>query len=287
MKSPKMQLLCLAASMLPYAASAEYIELANSQTVTFALTETYSAPALQEKDADGKLLKDENNKTIPTYLNEYSVDTMQSQLVLKTVNTEEYASKMQTAKISNKEILEDLMEDGVIDSIAGYSISYIDTVSDDQLDDDGFYLVKKGAEPISINEYLSVNFSEDSEDYRPLAESLNYIEVETEDFVKGTTTFVVKGSEKFKEAVSISYKSSTFTALITGIGSFGSSVKTFGKGADAYSADIPSGGKISSASGGLRYSREEGEEYVDDSVLEGSISYGAGVPLPLPVPTAP
>jgi len=35
----------------------------------------------------------------------------------------------------------------------------------------------------------------------------------------------------------------------------------------------------------LRYAAINSEEYVDDSVLEGSISYGAGVPLP--VPTAP
>jgi len=282
MKSPKMQLLCLAASTLPYAASAE---LATSQTVTFALTETYSAPALQAKDEDGKLLKDENNKTIPTYFNEYSVDTKQGLLALKTVNTYEYAAKMETAKISNKEILEDLMEADVIDSIVGYSISFIDTVEDGQLDDDGFYLVKKGAEPISINEHLSVNFSEDPDDIEPFAESGKYIEVETEDFVNGTTTSVETGSAKFKEAVSISFETPTFTAIITGIGSSGSSVKTFGKGEDAYSADIPTAGKISSASGGLRYAAINSEEYVDDSVLEGSISYGAGVPLP--VPTAP
>jgi hypothetical protein len=287
MKSPKMQLLCLAASTLPYAASAEYTELATSQTVVFALTETYSAPALQEKDDDGKLLKDEYNKTIPTYWNEYSVDTYKGEDLVKSVYTEEYAATMKTAKISNKEILVELMEAEVIESIVGYSISFIDTVEEDQLDDDGFYLVKKGAEPISINEYLSVNFSEDIEDIEPFAESGKYSYVETQDFVKETSTSVVTGSEKFKEGVSISFVTPTFTAIITGIGSFGSSVKTFGKGVDAYFADIPTAGIISSASGGLRYAAINPEEYFDDSVLEGSISYGAGVPLPLPVPTAP
>lgn len=274
MKSPKIQLLCLATVMLPYAVSAQVdTSQAISQAVTFTLTETYTAPGLLEKDGEGKLVKDENNKTIPDYWNEYTVETYKGEDLVKSVSTEEWAAKMGTAKISNKEILEELKSDGVIQSITGYAISYIDI--DDGASDGGFYLTKKGAEPISIDQYLDIGRYNSS-----YAVGGTWKRVLTDDYVKETYTESETGSEKSKESITINFTVPRFSAQIAGIGSFGSAVKTFGKGEDAYTQTIPAAGKISSVSGGLTYAEELDVE--DVSVLEGNISLAAGVPVPVP-----
>jgi hypothetical protein len=99
--------------------------------VTVALTLTYEAEALLLKDETGKVLTVANGGG-PTFENNYSVETYigtePERVLVKTVTTQEYGSKLLVAKWGNAEIIKLLVEDGTLPKIgkspflAGWSI---------------------------------------------------------------------------------------------------------------------------------------------------------------------
>lgn len=114
------------------------------QTVTMQMAIHSTAPGTYEKDEDGKTITPKE----PTYYNEWSKYNSND---IEIQYNEEWVAKIQTLKVGNKEILEELVDAGVIPSIAGWSIKLISTGA---YEDSEFYLVKKDADPIYIGDYL-------------------------------------------------------------------------------------------------------------------------------------
>lgn len=275
MSRPLFHAAAFAAGLVPLTAySQSSDERPTIQPVTFALTETYEAPALAPKDEEGKVIKGED----PVWENEYSVETYKGEDLVKDVYTYEYGSKMLTYKISNKEILTDLMNEGVIDSIAGYSISFVSEDGGDGGENggaNGFYITKKGEAPIHIDDYLSVD-----DEYGADVATDSYKEVETYDYTKDTETYSVTGKGNGKTLVGVYYETSAYSVYMQGVATWSDSLKSFGKGEDQFYAWIPSSGKVSAITGDLDESGDDEfdneDEYEDNSLIEGSISLGAG-----------
>ncbi len=110
-----------------------------TSSITVALTFTYELPALQEKMVDpetGKLVisKDEDGKPIPTFENNYTLETYNSNGdMTKSVMTDEYGSKMAVSKFGNADILAYLVDSAVLEPkgskypfITGYSLIVVD-----------------------------------------------------------------------------------------------------------------------------------------------------------------
>jgi hypothetical protein len=136
----------LASGLLTVSAQAQGVTF--SQRATIALTMSETAPALDEKDETGKKTGNSN----PVYFNEYTTTKNRT-----TVDVEESGSKIVRSRMSNREILEMLVELDVISSIRGWSIIYLtpgiyETSSTPRAI--GFYIVKAGANPINISEFL-------------------------------------------------------------------------------------------------------------------------------------
>lgn len=114
------------------------------QTVTMQMAIHSTAPGTYEKDEDGKTI----TPKVATYENEWSKENSAGDTIQENY---EAVAKIQTWKVGNKEILEELVDAGVITSITGWSFKLISTGA---YGDSEFYLVKKDADPIYIGEYL-------------------------------------------------------------------------------------------------------------------------------------
>ena len=114
------------------------------QTVTMQMAIHSTAPGTYEKDENGKTITPKE----PTYYNEWSKYNSND---VEIQYNEEWVAKIETWKVGNKEILEELVDEGVIPSITGWSIKLISTGA---YEDSEFYLVKKDADPIYIGDYL-------------------------------------------------------------------------------------------------------------------------------------
>jgi len=99
----------LALVMLPVTAFAREAFIAN---VNIGLTVTSTVPALVEKDADGKTVKPRN----PVFGNKWTTPKG---------NFFEVGSKMQKSRVSNREILQWLVNEGVIDAVKGHKIATV------------------------------------------------------------------------------------------------------------------------------------------------------------------
>lgn len=91
--------------------------------VTISLVETWSEEALLQKDEEGNLISEQTDGQsyrIPTFENQFSTSTGN-----RFIETYEYGSKIGTYRIGNRQILEQMLADELLDgstSIRGWSI---------------------------------------------------------------------------------------------------------------------------------------------------------------------
>lgn len=120
------------------------------QTVTMQMAIHSTAPGTYEKEYEGG--KTITNPKVPTDYNEWVKRNSADDVIQY---NEEWVAKIQTLKVGNKEILEELDELNEalpqINGITGWSIKLISTGA---YGDSEFYLVKKDVEPIYIGDYL-------------------------------------------------------------------------------------------------------------------------------------
>ncbi len=261
MKKNKIQLIAIAASLIPCMGYSQYT---NSQLVTFALTETYTAPSLVAKDQTGKPLKGEDGK--PYFVYEQTFSTTRGTVV---TTTQEAGSKMVTERISNKQILEALVEAGVITNITGYSIALYTN------DDEGgvaFHLVKAGSPAINISQYLYPD-SETSGGEAVTSSAVKVVATSStsETVIRDTST------ETSKEEVSLLFKTLQADVKMSGILNFTETLRTVGTGSAKRTITVPGAGSITNIIG----SSASAEEDEDDSLIEGRINLGPGVLLPV------
>lgn len=260
MKHKQKLLTGLFALSLATTLSAQQITI--SQNVVFALTETYSAPALPDRNEFGVPIRGAE----PVFSNTFSVTNTSGQ----TMTTTEEGSKMVAARISNKEILLDLVEEKVIESIIGYSIQLRGEPDDDGNVDTKFYLVKRGETPIDITEHLSIDESDDS--YGE-AENYSYRKVEVSAPARETIT----GRANGKEQVSLKYASSSVEIEMDGIGNWSESYRNLLLGPSLIGFWAPGSGSVTSIAGKLTIKETTPSDDSAPSLIEGKITVGGGV----------
>ncbi len=118
-------------------------------------------PATVSRNINGVVLRDGRNKPIPAFEAFWEVRDEEDRLVEENW---EWASRLRNEKYGNKEFLQDLVDFGVIDSIAGWSIKFVQPTygAPDDLagltDGDGWYfLVHRNSEtnpPISLSQIM-------------------------------------------------------------------------------------------------------------------------------------
>lgn len=237
--------------------------------VTLKLIEQYSEDALFQKDEFGNILLDKDNQKIPTDYNEYSVDTYSGDTITKSTYTYEEGSKIATYKISNKEFLEALVEEGVIQNIFGWALVTVD--ADDV--GSGTFITKKDAEPINVDQYLYTEWG----DVEAEAEQESTKEVYTYNWLSDTETFKATGTQKSRSLVGIKSQFASAKIDSHGVLDETATLKTFGTGEDQYTQWIDGANNITSISGSLVYFDDYlgGWDNYDGSLITGSISIAA------------
>ena len=236
-----------------------YGQVSVSQNVTVALVETTTAPALAAKDESGVVIRGAD----PVESNSFSVTNARG----VTTSTEEYGTKMVTFRISNKELLEDLVEQGVIESITGYALQLIGSPDEEGYVDSKFYVVKRGETPIDISEYFFVD-SEDAE-----AENYSYRSVEVSNPATETVTFTETGRANGKELIQLTYSAIDGGLELEGIANWAETYRVIGKDPDQVSLWVPAAATVTSIVGSAGDSSSE----ESDTLIEGRISVAAGV----------
>ena len=264
---------------MPFMAQAQQFN-ATSQNMVFALVETYTAPALQLKDDSGKPARDENGSIIRelTYSNEFSVDTMRGEETLRTVSTFEEASKMVTFRISNREIITEIVNELQLGSITGYSLAF---VKGDDDDEDFMYkieLQKRGSDPVDVTSYFDIEPLEGG------AEADVYRSVTTEDFVRETSRTVESGSGRGKQMIGISINTDDSEISLVGVLSWADTLRNLVDRSsgepEPYTFYVPSAWRINAISGTLSLKDDDQVDSEDDeegpSVIEGNVTMSAG-----------
>jgi hypothetical protein len=254
--------------------SAGYSQVTMTQNVTVALVETYTAPALPAKNESGVVIRGAD----PVSRNEFSVTSSRG----VTTSTIEEGTKMVTVRIGNKEMLQDLVDEGVIPSITGYSIQQIGTADEEGYFDGKFYVVKRGETPIDISEHLYVKSDvDDSEDTE--AEAYSYREVTVDQPERVTITAKANG----KELISLVYESSSSILEMTGVANWAETYRKVGIAPNQVGVWAPGAASITGISGSLEVlsdddaeistMEDESSDDEPDSVLEGRFSVSASV----------
>jgi len=269
MKNKYLQYIGVAIGLFPLTTYSQEPLYSTIQSITCTLTATWEEPALVPKDETGMVIKGEDL----VEENFYSVESP-----TKIVETFEWGTKMVTEKISNKEILMYLVEEDVIESIVGYSLSLI--YESDEYDEEArFVLTKKGTAPIDISEFLSIVDEEFAYNSYVGVATESYKSVTTRIGDSETTIETGRGNGKAFAEIELTLPAYGMTAAIRGVLSWADTLKSFGKGADQFYAWIDSAGGIKSVAGSVMYT---GDDYPSE-IIEGSISFGAAslyIPLP-------
>lgn len=131
-----------------FLSAADELSAQSEAPVVLMMTESYTAPGAFERDEIGRVLVPRQ----PVYSNLWTIynrfgDPLQ--------DNEEYVSKIQTNRISNREILELLVAEGVIPSIFGWSLKAV--YPDDPLAEPLFYVTRPGFVPIYVGNYMVLN----------------------------------------------------------------------------------------------------------------------------------
>lgn len=147
--------------------------------VTVALTYSYTAPALAAKYDDGKVIPASDGGG-PEYRNSFSVETIKKvkmddgdggfyyeDMVVKTVSTEEYGSKIVTGKWGNADIIKALVASGVLPqkgTKAPYTAGWALIVAYSPDGEPQFFARHTDKTAVSLSEVLGVGIPPSSEE---------------------------------------------------------------------------------------------------------------------------
>lgn len=182
------KLLATFVSLVPVTCFAQFTA---TQAVTFAITETFSAPALPAKNENGAIVA--NSPLV--FENEFSITRSSV-----TTSTHEYGSKMFTARISNREILLALVDEKVIDNITGYSLAFVSSVSANGIDDGKLMCVHRTRPSVDVSAYISFDSELEGE-----ATTNITTKITTENSTTATSSNRISGSLSRRERIEISF----------------------------------------------------------------------------------
>jgi hypothetical protein len=236
----------LALALLPLTAAAQPVLRGSTATVTLKLKEAHTAPALLEKDIDGKVVRDDDGKTIPTYDNEIVKESSS-----KITETYEYGSKIINTRFSNREFLILLQSEGVIPGISGWSIIHFLPDEQDGLNGvvaadgpiGGFYVIKSGEDPVPVGDYLRMEFTGGE------ACKENFKFVTTFNKAAESETTSASGNSQCMETVRLLARLNQRQADIRAILHSRSHYRTYGKGEDQFRMWMPGASSIRELSG--------------------------------------
>lgn len=249
--------------------------------VTLSLTLTAEVEGTVAKDENGKPLKKGTEGAGPAFENTYDV----TKKGVKTAEVYEYATKFATAKYSNKELLLDLVELDVIEDVKGWSLvqvvsTYLDEVVTDDEEtvagveiergDSGFFLVKKGADPIDVSDYFYAGFGEGGGVQAYTEETVTPFAEDAPDY---PFSYSASGKYKGTGMVRIDLDTEEEEHEAWAYGVFTGSFKTGTIGKDKAPIFLSGASKVSNVFG---YYYEEEEDL--EAVVEGSVSFANGTP---------
>lgn len=250
----------------------------SEQAVTIAFTETITAPSLKPRDEAGKILTGElvgeNAWSAATY------NANNKPLVV--TGNYEYGTKQVIFKISNKELLQKLIDEGDIPGpITGWALKFVNQGETPQSAAGRFYAVKAGLAPVELSGIVEIGGDggaatvavksslKTTHQYAPEGTELDGSPTETET-VSYTANFL------FNAWIEIAF--SDRSLRLNGILSEAWSLKSFGTGAGKYWQFVPGAAKLDSGSGTMHFAGDEPGD--SSSVMKGTISLAAGKTFP-------
>ncbi|GAA5147550.1 hypothetical protein GCM10023213_42360 [Prosthecobacter algae] len=283
-------------ALLPFALLALSVSSVNAAVpgsvanVTFALTLTNSTPGTVFKDSRGVPVKDPVTK--PAYINQWVIANDAAKTV---VSNYEDISKMKTVKFGNKELLTELVDQGILPEygdkapyIAGWTIVSVNASGFANEFGEGFqqypskfYAVHKAeGDIVDLSNHIDYSFGSDyaeTSTYKTVEKFINY------NTPQQSTTLSLTNTSNWKETVyyEIDFEGfnsgATVTALLdgfefAGVSAIGNKQTSIGVGLEKMDVFVDTAGKTASISGAGPRIEEDG----DRAVVEGSISFSAG-----------
>ena len=230
--------------------------------VTLKMTESFTAPGTVLKDDTGRPVQ----PSTPAYENIWSTTTQDSQ---------EFVSKILAFKLSNKEFLELLVDQGVIASITGWSVK---ATYDEFADGPNLFITKDGVAPIFIGDFFEFLAGADVFAQKS-NETIRYNSLGDE------TGYSISDAFKSKSDLTLNFATNEAEPLamtLHGIWNFSSALKFLGTGEDRVVLYVPGACSLTGISGTLL----DPEEVVNDedgfyfgSLIEGSWTFAAATPV--------
>ncbi len=283
-------------ALLPFALLALSVSSVNAAVpgsvanVTFALTLTNSTPGTVVKDSKGVPVKDPG--TTPAYINQWVIANTAAKTV---VSNYEYIAKMKTVKFGNKELLTELVDQGILPKygdrapyIAGWTIVSVNASGFANEFGEGFqqfpskfYAVHKAeGDIVDLSNHIDFGFGGDFAQTGTYKTIEKFINVGTD---TQSSTLSLTNAFNWKETVyyEIDFagfdRGPTVNALLdgfefAGVSAIGIKQTTVGVGEEKRDVIVDTAGKIASISGEGPRLEEDGSR----AVVEGSISFGAG-----------
>lgn len=239
------------------------------------LTLSHSTPGTVAKDPEtGKPYPKDHEEAGPVYNNLWSIIKPTS-----SEDHEEFVSKIKTRKYSNKEILLDLVSQGILEEIgnapfiAGWSL----VVVTDELDDvSTLYARHTNGTMVDLTGFIDLPYSEEDLSADDVKYKSVYKMVEKGDDV--VESYNVTDVYKYKQFVTFLWLDSLFgNGTLLGGGKLGSIVMKDDEGSYKYPLYIPGALKVSGVCGEFLMLDENFEEIF--GIVEGTLSTSAGKPV--------
>jgi hypothetical protein len=236
-------------------------------------------PATVSRDINGLVLKDERNKPIPAFEAFWEV---RDDGVLVAENWE-WASRLRNEKYGNKEFLEDLVELGVIESITGWSLKFVQPtygVPEDlpglMAGDGWYFLVHRNSElnpPIPLHRIIF--FDKDTTQAKANERTTQRFDEAGEPTTSSRTlqestrhemSFIIDFNHELPEEVEYYFDTH---------GIYAGGMRLQFLGPDKRPVFMPSAGKLSSLSGRMVY-EDFGSDTFRRRLVEGGVTHSAG-----------
>lgn len=239
------------------------------------LTLSHSTPGTVAKDPDtGKPYPKGHEDAGPAFENFWTISKATS-----TEDHHEIVSKIKTRKYSNREILLDLVREGILEEIgnppfiAGWSLV---VVTDEQDEEATLYARHTNGTIVELTDYIELPYSEEDLSADDIKFKYVYKSVEKRDDIVETET--VTDVYKYKQFVTFLWLDSLFgNGTLLGGGKLGSIVMKDEDGSFKYPLYIPGASKVNGVSGEFLMLDENDEDIF--GVVEGTLSSTAGKPV--------
>lgn len=276
---PLAALCCLAASAAP-----AQVVPGSAADVILQLKLTRTVPDLVARDEEGQALRGGKNKVSPVFENFWQV--FENEVRVETVL--ERGSRMESEKYGTKEFLEDLVEIGLIASIQGWSLKWVQPTLGDPADpgslsvgEGQYFLVHRNSEanpPIPLGDLM---FSETDNSQARMSDRLVNRFDAGDVLIGSSRTYQEQVRQQMALLIDFgAYNpedSLDYTIEMHGIFAGGQRLQTLG--GDRQPVFMPSAGKFSDISGRLLYQNLD-PEVLDRALVEGGITYSAGKWVP-------